>query len=313
MSSADRKGKVVQYVLAILKLSWPDYATIICLGLLLMVFRENVDGNRRPFTPGIIEDSAFPYNTTDTVPSWTLQSIVWILPIGTMLGAAVLHALTPLQAHQHILNFMITYIFTGVLTNAVKLQIGRPRPSFLARCFPDTNATEALSSFEPLPFSSVSSAVCTNPDEAEIENAYKSFPSGHASYSASAGMYLTLFLVHVLRVFSGAAPAVSAVVALVPVCMGVWVGLTRISDFEHHFTDVLAGSLLGMAVASIFFFQAHAMKRDAQVLATDPMSPPVARPPAGHSAAAGEAVGSDRGSLSAGAMEAPLVSGSGHS
>lgn len=51
MSSADGMGKFGQYVLAILKRSWPDYATIICLGLLLMVFRENVDGNRRPFTP----------------------------------------------------------------------------------------------------------------------------------------------------------------------------------------------------------------------------------------------------------------------
>ena len=79
---------------------------------------------------------------------------------------------------------------------------------------------------------------------------------------------------------------------------------------EHHFTDVLAGSLLGMGVATIFFFQAHAMKRDAEVLGTDPMSPPVAHPPAGQS---GEAVGSDRASLSAGAMEAPLVSGSGRS
>ena len=105
------------------------------------------------------------------------------------------------------------------------VQIGRPRPHFIARCFPGNDT-----SFQTIPASSVSEAMCTNEDNSDVEGAYKSFPSGHASYSASSGMYLTLFLMQMLRVFSGVAPAANAVVALVPVSMGVWVGLTRISD-----------------------------------------------------------------------------------
>lgn len=80
----------------------------------------------------------------------------------------------------------------------------------------------------------MSEAICTNEDDSEVAAAFKSFPSGHASYSASAGMYLTLFLMKMIRVFSGVAPAANAVVALVPVTLGVWVGLTRISDCTHH-------------------------------------------------------------------------------
>lgn len=98
----------------------------------------------------------------------------------------------------------------------------------MARCFPNTDASNAT--FREIPFSSVSEALCTNDDPAAVDNAYKSFPSGHASYSASSGMYLTLFLMQMLRVFSGVAPAAHALIALSPVSLGVWVGLTRISD-----------------------------------------------------------------------------------
>ena len=72
---------------------------------------------------GVIEDSGFPYRDKDTVPSWTLQSIVWLLPTITIIVFGFLHLLTPLQAHQHVMNFLIMYALTGVLTNCVKLQV----------------------------------------------------------------------------------------------------------------------------------------------------------------------------------------------
>lgn len=112
------------------------------------------------------------------------------------------------------------------VSTVLLLQIGRPRPSFLARCFPAASDTI----FEAVPISSVTQPSCTNEDQGDIDNAYKSFCSGHASYAASSGMYLTLFLMHILQVFSAPAPAAHAVIALVPVSLGIWVGLTRISD-----------------------------------------------------------------------------------
>ena len=76
-----------------------------------------------PCMQGVIEDSGFPYNASDTVPSWTLQSIVWLVPTITIIVFGFLHLLTPLQAHQHVMNFLIMYALTGVLTNCVKLQV----------------------------------------------------------------------------------------------------------------------------------------------------------------------------------------------
>jgi hypothetical protein len=108
------------------------------------------------------------------------------------------------------------------------VQIGRPRPSFIPRCFPPGNASDVT--FNAVPLSAVTQAQCTNEDKDDIDNAYMSFPSGHASYSASSGMYFTLVLMNLLKVFSGGAPAVYAVIALAPSAVGIWVGLTRISD-----------------------------------------------------------------------------------
>lgn len=86
-----------------------------------------------------------------------------------------------------------------LITQGMKLLFGKPRPDLLSRCQPDlTRLAEAAVSSVGGVFNEnwvlVSDIICTNPDEDLMKDGFKSFPSGHASFSWGGLLYLTLFL-----------------------------------------------------------------------------------------------------------------------
>lgn len=81
----------------------------------------------------------------------------------------------------------------------MKNLFGKPRPDLLARCQPDLSSIAAhvvggfgqdISSRWTL----VDSGICTNTDLAIVNDGFRSFPSGHSSFSWSGLLYLTLFI-----------------------------------------------------------------------------------------------------------------------
>ncbi|OQO04958.1 hypothetical protein B0A48_07976 [Cryoendolithus antarcticus] len=93
------------------------------------------------------------------------------------------------------LSLAIAFLFT----QGLKLLFGKPRPSCIARCMPDMSKIEqytvggyatALSPEWVL----VGAGICTNPDTHTTNDGFKSFPSGHASFSWSGLLYLSFFL-----------------------------------------------------------------------------------------------------------------------
>lgn len=76
--------------------------------------------------------------------------------------------------------------------------------------------------------------------------------SGHTSWSMGSTTFTTLFLLAKLRAFSKG-EVWRLFISFLPVFGGVAVGVSRILDYRHHWTDVAAGSFIGVATAFLVY------------------------------------------------------------
>lgn len=86
------------------------------------------------------------------------------------------------KVHVTILGFLVTITLTSFLTDVLKNAIGRPRPDFISRCMP----RKGTPGNGLVPWT-----VCTQKNEHMLQEAWRSFPSGHSSFSFSGLGYLT--------------------------------------------------------------------------------------------------------------------------
>lgn len=129
------------------------------------------------------------------------------------------------------------------VTDAMKLLVSEPRPHFLDTCRPDaarncSSATEWIDDFS-----------CTNQRDSPwaVRDSMRSFPSGHTSISVFTALFVMVFLRRRML------PNVTLL--LVPWLQGLFLlwaltcSLTRITDHRHHWWDVMAGAVVGVASA----------------------------------------------------------------
>ncbi|TMS15090.1 Phospholipid phosphatase 3 [Larimichthys crocea] len=123
------------------------------------------------------------------------------------------------------------------LTNMAKLSVGRLRPNFLSVC----NITYA--SINCTTGSYISQVVCKQPNQKMVEEARKSFFSGHASFAMYTMLYLAFYLQ--ARLSWRGARLLRPLIQFLLVMIAIYTGLTRISDYRHHPTDVVTGFIQG--------------------------------------------------------------------
>lgn len=130
-----------------------------------------------------------------------------------------------------------------MLTEFSKSIISEPRPHFWDSCKPNVTKEICDTGY-------IMDFQCTsNFTKSQILDAQKSFPSGHTSVSVFSSVFMVWY-------FSKAVER-SQSLLLVPflqliwVCFGFYCSLTRITDRRHHWWDVVAGAVLGFAVAFV--------------------------------------------------------------
>ncbi|KAL4704755.1 hypothetical protein ACJJTC_009772 [Scirpophaga incertulas] len=142
------------------------------------------------------------------------------------------------------------YIYGSVVNltvlEVVKCVIGAPRPVFFDLCQPDKaktcNGSEYVSNYQ-----------CTSTKYSRylVIDSTRSFPSAHASLSIYCGLFLAWYLQR--RAFSWR----NRSVLLVPlaqiscVAYAAACSLSRLADRRHHWWDVLAGGVMG--IATVFY------------------------------------------------------------
>ncbi|GJQ15971.1 hypothetical protein GpartN1_g7762.t1 [Galdieria partita] len=138
--------------------------------------------------------------------------------------------------HIFVLGLLEATLCTVTITELLKLVAGRPRPYFLSVC-------------EPIDGSTLN---CRG-DTAQIEEARKSFPSGHTSLAFASAIYLTLYLFKVLWMSEVFYRTWHLWLLLVPLLLACLVGVSRTVDYHHHFSDIVAGALLGTVISIMTF------------------------------------------------------------
>ncbi|XP_030017004.1 phospholipid phosphatase 3-like isoform X2 [Sphaeramia orbicularis] len=136
-------------------------------------------------------------------------------------------------------------------TDIAKVSVGRLRPHFLDVCKPDFSTINCSLGY-------ITDYQCQGP-EGKVQEARKSFFSGHASFS----MYTMLYLVFYLqsRFTWHGARLLRPLTQFTLIMMSFYTGLSRVSDHKHHPTDVLAGFIQGALVAyCIVFFVSDLFK-----------------------------------------------------
>lgn len=106
--------------------------------------------------------------------------------------------------HTGWLGLALSLAAAFLITNGMKNLFGKPRPDLLSRCLPDIAniAKYAVGGFPNSPegYNVVSAAICQQSDKSILDDGFRSFPSGHSSFSAAGLIYLSLFIASKLAI-----------------------------------------------------------------------------------------------------------------
>ncbi|KAG2612796.1 lipid phosphate phosphatase 2-like [Panicum virgatum] len=180
----------------------------------------------------------------NTVPVWAVPVLAVAAPVAVVAGMYVRRR-NVYDLHHAILGLLFSVLITAVLTDAIKDGVGRPRPNFFWRCFPDGMPR----------YDNVTREVICHGDPAVIKEGYKSFPSGHTSWSFAGLGFLSWYLAGKIKAFDRGGHVAKLCIVAMPLLLAAMVAVSRVDDYWHHWQDVFTAGVLGLVVASFCYLQ----------------------------------------------------------
>lgn len=195
-----------------------------------------------PFARKIHEDELWLYKNPRTesyVPTTILWPLVFLAPLLVILFSFIINK-DKVDFAQAILCVTLALGFNGLITDIIKLIVGRPRPDFFWRCFPDGQMNSEFK--------------CTG-NPIAIRDGRKSFPSGHSSFAFASFGFISLYLAGKLHIFSlkGKGQSWKLCSFIFPICVALVIALSRTCDYHHHWQDIVAGGVIGSCLTYICY------------------------------------------------------------
>ncbi|KAK4479895.1 hypothetical protein RD792_015439 [Penstemon davidsonii] len=176
---------------------------ILILLVVIDIILNIIDPFYRFVGQGMMEDLRYPMKE-NTVPVWAVPIYAVLLPIFIFV-LYYLRRKDVYDLHHSILGLLFAVLITGVLTDSIKDAVGRPRPDFFWRCFPD----------------------------------------GQDVWSFAGLGFLALYLSGKIKCFDRRGHVAKLCILFLPILAACLVGVSRVDDYWHHWQDVFAGGLLG--------------------------------------------------------------------
>ncbi|XP_051789163.1 phospholipid phosphatase-related protein type 5-like isoform X2 [Erpetoichthys calabaricus] len=143
-------------------------------------------------------------------------------------------------------RFLGVYTFglfaTDIFVNAGQVVTGNLAPHFLTICKPNYTA---LGCQQSIRFINHQEA-CTGKED-DITKARKTFPSKEAALSVYAALYLAMYITSTVK--AKGSRLAKPVLCLGLMCLAFLTGVNRVAEYRNHWADVIAGFLIGVAIA----------------------------------------------------------------
>ncbi|XP_052391512.1 phospholipid phosphatase 3 isoform X2 [Carassius gibelio] len=251
---------------------------IFCLLLVMLPSMVLHKSTVQPYQRGFYcaDDSIRYAYKNSTVPSSVLTAVGLLLPIASIvIGECYrIHYLNQgsksfvgnpyvSALYRQVGMFIFGCAVSQSFTDIAKVSVGRMRPHFLHVCDPDYSTINCSLGY-------ITQYTCRG-DPSKVQEARKSFFSGHASFSMYTMLYLAFYLQS--RFTWRGARLLRPLLQFTLLMMAFYTGLSRVSDHKHHPTDVLAGFVQGALVAYCIAFYVSDLFKPKAKTATPPPSP----------------------------------------
>ncbi|KAH0466524.1 hypothetical protein IEQ34_003762 [Dendrobium chrysotoxum] len=205
-----------------------DWIILLLLGIIDGILNV-IEPFHRFVGKDMMTDLRYPLKS-NTVPVWAVPLIGVVLPAFIVISI-YFKKRNVYDLHSAILGLLFSVLITAVLTDAIKDAVGRPRPDFFWRCFPDGHDVGALFTlFTP--------------------------PNFFASTRSFAGLgFLAWYLAGKIRAFNRRGHVAKLCIVLLPLLCASLIAISRVDDYWHHWQDVFAGGILGLVVSSVCYLQ----------------------------------------------------------